>query len=40
MSRRDGPEPTQIAYFDEVNRAPTCAGATQFFDCGKIGETP
>lgn len=36
MSRRDGPEPTQIVYFDEVNRASTCAEATQFFDCSAM----
>ena len=36
MSRRPGDEPTQIVYYDEVNRASTCAEATKFFDCSAI----
>lgn len=36
MSRRPGDEPTQVVYFDEVNRTSTCKDATDFFDCPKI----
>ena len=40
MSLRPGDEPTQIVYFDEVNRASTCADATKFFDCSVIEPRP
>ncbi len=40
MSRRPGDEPTQVVYYDEVNRASTCAGATQFFDCPALRARP
>ena len=36
MSRRPGDEPTQVVYFDHVNRARSCKRATRYFDCAKI----
>ena len=40
VSRRPGDEPTQVVYYDEVNRASTCAEATKFFDCAAIEKRP
>lgn len=36
MWRYPGDAPTQIVYFDAVNRASTCSDATKFFDCPAI----
>ena len=36
MSRRPGDEPTQVVYFDHVNRAKSCKRATRYFDCKRI----
>ena len=36
MSRRPGDEPTQVVYYDHVNRAKSCERATRYFDCATI----
>ena len=36
MSRRPGDEPTQVVYFDHVNRAKSCKRATSYFDCARV----
>ena len=36
MSRRSGDEPTQIVFYDHVNRARSCERATRYFDCTTI----
>ena len=36
MSRRPGDEPTQVVYYDHVNRANSCERATRYFDCATI----
>jgi len=36
VSRRDGPEPTQVVYYDDVVSGRTCAEAAVHFDCARI----
>ena len=36
MSRRSGPEPTQIVYYDDVIAARSCSEATNKFNCDEI----
>lgn len=36
MSRRPGDEPTQVVYYDHINRAKSCERATKYFDCAAI----
>lgn len=36
MTRRDGPEPTQVVYYDNIVKASSCEDASTFFDCKAI----
>lgn len=40
MTRRPGPEPTQVVYYDDVNRGRSCPRVTKHFDCEKITAAP
>ncbi|MCF8060158.1 MAG: polysaccharide lyase [Bacteriovoracaceae bacterium] len=40
VTRRDGPEPTQVVYFDDIAVSSSCSTSTRKFNCTAISQNP